>query len=277
MKIFDAHCDTLSTWRPLWSNGGHFDFARALKRGGGAQVMAAFGERQEEQLIRLAKLCDTYREALTGEHASLIPIPAIEGADTVKSLDDAQRLIDLGVRCLGMTWNHDNALAGGCAGHTGLTSLGRDVIALCQSQNVTIDLAHASKKSFWEALDCVKQPVVVTHACMDALRPHERNLDDDQMRALARVGGVVGITFYCPFLEKDLNCTQDGVIRHILHAVNVAGEDAVGLGSDFDGCDALPVGLEDTEHLPRLIEQLPVSDRVREKIAYCNFARILLY
>lgn len=277
MKIFDAHCDTLSAGHPLWSNDGHFDFARALRRGGGAQVMAAFGKRQDSQLHRLADIQGAYQKVLAEGDTTLQLIPALEGADSVSSVEDAQRFLDLGVRCFGLTWNHDNALGGGCAGTNGLTPLGRDVIALCQEQHVTVDLAHASKQSFGDALGCSATPMIVSHTCMDALRSHERNLDDTQLRALAQAGGVAGITFYCPFLEKDRNCTIDSVIQHILYAINTAGEDAVGIGSDYDGCDALPPGLESTEALPELIERIPVSDRVREKIAYCNFARVLVY
>jgi membrane dipeptidase len=205
-------------------------------------------------------------------------VPALEGADTVKDLDGARRFLQLGVRCFGLTWNFDNALGGGCLGNgRGLTPLGRDVIALCESQRVAVDLAHASEKTFYDALECSMSPPVVTHACMAAVRPHPRNLSDGQLRALGQRGGVAGVAFYVPFLTGEASCGLEAVVRHILHAVNVAGEDAVGLGSDFDGCGALPQGLEDTEKLPGLIERLPLPDRVREKVAYCNFARVLIY
>ena len=280
-KIFDAHCDTLSTGRLLWRNEGHFDVERALRRGGGVQMMAAFGEGQEEQLQRLNRERGQMERELG---ADLTLMAALEGADTVRSVEDARRFLDLGVRCFGLTWNFNNALGGGCAGACqGLTELGRKVIALCEEQGVTLDLAHASRETFWSVLECSHHPMVVTHACMDALRPHERNLDDAQLRALGQRGGVVGVTFYRPFLSGDSearsgrDCTLERVVEHICHAVEVAGEDAVGIGSDFDGCDALPLGLEDTLCLPALIESLPFPDRIREKVAYCNFARVLLY
>ncbi|MCL2031257.1 MAG: membrane dipeptidase [Oscillospiraceae bacterium] len=277
MRIFDAHCDTLSAGRPLRRNSGGFDVERAVRRGGGVQVMAAFGEGQEAQLLRLAR----EREALAPSLADsgvLALVPALEGADTVRDLDGARRFLALGVRCFGLTWNHDNALGGGClGGGMGLTDTGRDVIALCESHRVAVDLAHSSETLFWDALECSMRPPVVTHACMAALRPHPRNLSDAQLRALGRRGGVAGVAFHVPFLTGEASCSLERVAEHICHAVNMAGEDAVGIGSDFDGSGALPAGLEETGALPALIERLPLPDRVREKVAYCNFARVLVY
>lgn len=272
MKIFDAHCDTLSAGLALRSNGGGFDAARALRRGGGVQVMAAFGDGQTEQLARFWR----ERGTIPGL-GNLTLIPSLEGADTVHTLEDARRFLRLGVRCFGLTWNQDNALGGGCmGGGAGLTALGRGVVALCEREGVAVDLAHASEAVFYDALACAAKPPVVTHTCAAALCPHPRNLTDGQLRALGDRGGVAGITFHGPFLTADGAAAIDHVVRHICHAVNVAGEDAVGIGSDFDGTDRLPAGLEDTEKLCGLIERLPLSDRIREKVAYCNFARVLI-
>ncbi|MDR1735325.1 MAG: membrane dipeptidase [Oscillospiraceae bacterium] len=273
MKIFDAHCDTLSAGFDLGRGAGQFDTQRAIARGGGVQVMAAFGADQEGQLRRLSGYVTDCREAL--ERGALALIPALEGGDAVTSLEDAERLIGLGVRFFGLTWNNDNALGGGCLGSSGLTALGRGVTELCENRGVTVDLAHASKQTFWDVLNRAKRPPAVTHACAETLRAHMRNLDDSQLRALGERGGVVGITFYVPFLTDTPSLAFDALIAHFRHAVSIAGEDAVGIGSDFDGCDALPPGLEDTSRLPALIERLPFPGRIKDKIAYGNFRRLI--
>ena len=108
----------------------------------------------------------------------------------------------------------------------------------------------------------LRQPIFVSHACCAALCPHRRNLTDEQLRALGQSGGWLGVTLAPAFLRAsavenvaDLN----DVVRHIQHAVNVAGAEAVGLGSDFDGVENLPRGLVGVQSWPRLADALTAA------------------
>jgi membrane dipeptidase len=267
MFIFDAHCDTLSTGRPLWRNDGHVDIERLRARGPCIQVMAAFGKDQPAQLDRLSAASGSLNCSL---------LPAVEGGDTVGSLGDLAPFLSRKPVFFGLTWNHDNALAGGCkGGGGGLTPLGREVAGSLEEAGVVIDLSHASERTFWDILDIVKKPPVVTHACCHALSPHPRNLTDRQLRALANAGGVLGITFYPPFLTGGESASLSDVSRHIEHAVNIMGAEGVGLGSDFDGCDILPAGLSGVQDVPALIDFLPFDNTIKKLVAGVNFLRIL--
>lgn len=266
--ILDAHCDVLSRGLDPLSNRGHFDIRRAMAAGYSGQVFAAFGEEKEAQLARLRELPEVPGFDL---------IPAVEGADEIRHPSDLDAYAALGIRMLGLTWNGDNALAGGCGGSgRGLTELGREIVALCERAGIWVDLAHASPRTFDDALACRTRPVVVSHTCCAALNPHRRNLSDAQLRAVAASGGVTGICYYPPFLTGADSADIRDAARHIMHAVHVAGADHVGLGSDFDGCSRLPSGLQGVEDVPRLIESLPLNGSEREKVAGGNWRRLLL-
>ena len=267
MFIFDAHCDTLSTGRPLWRNGGHVDIERLRARGPGMQVMAAFGKDQMLQLDRLSAASGCLNCAL---------LPAVEGGDTVGTLDDLKPFLAKAPVFFGLTWNHDNRLAGGCkGGGGGLTPLGRDAVRVLEDEGVLIDLSHASERTFWDVLDMARTPPVVTHACCHALCPHPRNLTDSQLKALAQAGGVLGVTFYPPFLTGRDGASLSDVVLHIGHAAAVMGAEHVGLGSDFDGCESLPDGLAGAQDVPALIAALPFERDIKALIAGGNFLRIL--
>lgn len=266
--ILDAHCDTLSAGLGLLANTGHFDMTRAVRAGYSGQVFAAYGPGKREQLRRLAALARI--EGFTA-------IPAVEGADEARSLADIDGYAGLGVRLLGLTWNSDNALAGGCGGAGGgLTELGREVVEYCAALGMLVDLSHCSQKTFEDVAAMRRGPLAVTHACCAALNPHRRNLTDSQLRAVAESGGVVGICYYPPFLTGRNQATLGDIAAHIAHAVRVAGSGHVGLGSDFDGCAPLPDGMDGVQSVPRLLELLPFSADVVDMIAGGNWRRLLL-
>jgi membrane dipeptidase len=267
MFIFDAHCDTLSTGRPLLRNEGHVDIERLRARGPGIQVMAAFGKNQLSQFDRLSAVSGCMNCSL---------LPAVEGGDTIKELSDLKPFLAHNPVFFGLTWNHDNLLAGGCKGNGGgLTALGREAVAALEDAGVLTDLSHASEQTFWDVLEIAKRPPVVTHACCGELCPHPRNLSNRQMSALAEKGGILGITFYPPFLTGKNKAGLNDVVKHIKHAVSVMGIKHVGLGSDFDGCEILPEGLSGVQDVPALINSLPFEEEEKALVAGMNFLRVL--
>ncbi len=267
MFVFDAHCDTLSTGRSLWQNSGHVDIARLRARGPGMQVMAAYGSDQLLQLDRLGAVSGSANCAL---------LPAVEGGDTVENLDGLAPFLSRKPVFFGLTWNHDNRLAGGCKGvGGGLTSFGRDAIRTLENEGILIDLSHASEQTFWDVMEYTRATPVVSHACCAALCSHRGNLNDAQLKELAEAGGVLGITFYPPFLTGRDEASLADVVRHIEHAVSIMGPEHVGIGSDFDGCELLPEGIAGTQDIPSLINALPFDEHTRGLIAGGNFLRIL--
>lgn len=182
---------------------------------------------------------------------------------------------DRGLRFLGLTWNMDNQLAAACGNSGGLTGLGQKVVRLCNRLHVAVDAAHLSEDGFWQLLEESERPIMVSHAACAALLPHKRNLTDSQLRALGQAGGVIGVTFVRDFLRAEEADLSD-VVRHIAHAVEVAGIDAVGIGSDFDGADIAGLrGVQDLPFLWQALAEAGFSQEEIDKISGENFRLFL--
>ena len=156
------------------------------------------------------------------------------------------RFAALGVRYLTLTWMNSNELgdaAGGEPASGGLTDLGREVIAEMETCGMLVDLAHAAPATFWDAVELARRPVIVSHAGTEARGPHPRNLSDEQIRAVAATGGIVGIAFYPAYLDPTHGrCGRDAIVEHLLRVLEVAGPETAALGSDLDGFPCLPDG-----------------------------------
>ena len=133
-----------------------------------------------------------------------------------------------------------------------LTDHGRDLIdGLCH-ERVLVDLAHINRPGFLEAAERATRPVIVSHTGVRGAHDVWRNIDDDQLRAVADTGGVICIIFAPVFLNAGLFGTCDGVVTHIQHVINTVGEDHVGIGTDLDGFVVPPTDFPDISHMPRL-------------------------
>ena len=183
----------------------------------------------------------------------------MENASPIQeSLSLLRTFYRLGVSYMTLTHNGDNAVADSAAEGTrwgGLSPFGREVVAEMNALGMMIDLSHASDKTFWDCLELSKAPVVATHSSCRALCGHRRNLTDDMLKALGEKDGYVGINFYPYFLSdrydehKDWRPGVKEIVDHIDHAVSLAGIDHVGIGSDFDGIEVCPEGLEDISRI----------------------------
>jgi membrane dipeptidase len=166
---------------------------------------------------------------------------SLEGGEPLEG-DPARldELWELGVRLVGLTWNFPNAFAGGIdSPDEGLTDAGRALVDRVGELGGLVDLAHASEPTFAEAVERARH-VLVSHACCRALRDHPRNLSDDQLRALAARGGVVGVMALA--LTVGEPATVERLVDHVDHAVETIGIEHVTLGADFiDQVDALVV------------------------------------
>lgn len=200
--------------------------------------------------------------------------------------------------------------------HGGLTDFGREVVREMNRIGMIVDISHVSDETFWDALKVTQKPVIASHSSCRALADVRRNMTDDMIRALAKNGGVIGINFYSGFLDADFNrrlnvgkpprpgpeagadpyrvamerykafitmsklppLPLEKLIDHIDHAVKLAGPDHVGLGSDFDGIEASPAGMEDATKIPnitRALLQRGYSESDIKKILGGNFLRVL--
>ncbi len=162
-----------------------------------------------------------------------------------------QHFAQRGVVYITLCHNGDNDICDSARGentHHGVSQFGEKVIHRMNDEGIMVDLSHAAEKSFYDALDISRTPIVCSHSNARALCDVPRNLTDDQMRALAHKGGVMQITLYHGFLRKQGEATVMDAIDHLEHAISIMGIDHVGIGTDFDG-DGTVRGCADASEL----------------------------
>ena len=176
--------------------------------------------------------------------------------------------------------NGDNDLCDSARGngeHGGISPLGEQVIHEMNRTGMMVDLSHASEKSFYDALEISRTPIVCSHSSSRALCNHPRNLTDEQMKALASKGGVAQVTLYNGFLKEEGMATIQDAITHLNHMVDVMGIEHVGIGTDFDG-DGGIIGCASASELINFTRHL-LKERYSEedirRIWGGNFLRVM--
>ncbi|MFB3825678.1 MAG: dipeptidase [Bryobacteraceae bacterium] len=140
--------------------------------------------------------------------------------------------------------------------HHGLTRFGKEVVREMNRLGMLVDVSHVSDKTFWDVLGASSKPVFASHSSCRALADMPRNMTDEMIAAMAKKGGVIQINAGCGFLKRGARATVADVVAHIDHVVKIAGTGAVGIGTDFDGVECTPVGLEDVSKFPNLTRAL---------------------
>jgi membrane dipeptidase len=213
-----------------------------------------------------------------GARAGLL---GLEGVHALEGdLDNLDRLAARGLRLCGISHFSKNPAAHPAIGlgrddRQGLTPFGEAIIDRCHDLGVLVDLAHINRVGFLEAARSSRDPVVVSHTGVCGVTDIRRNIDDEQIRAVADTGGVVGIIFAFNFVG---GTTLEAVVNHIEHTVRVGGEDCAALGSDFDGAIVPVRGLSDVADLPNLTAALlarGLRPEVVQKILGGNVMRVL--
>lgn len=314
MFLLDSHCDTPTQILrgrnlALDNEGAHVDFPKISRGGVDAAFFALYvpadlegeGAYSHAELL-LNSLKDTLRAnsdkavlTLTVEQAYENKAEGLfsvflgleNGSPIGTSLDRLDYFYDAGVRYMTLCHSADNQICDSCASTVkrwrGLSPFGREVVSRMNSLGMLVDVSHISDEAFYDVLECSTRPVVATHSCCRALAGHPRNMSDDMIKALASKGGVIQINFYPVFLDdsfKELEMytaarpSYKRIADHIDHVVSLVGVDHVGIGSDFDGIDVTPDGLEDISMMPLLFEELRsrgYREADLEKIASGNF------
>ena len=209
-------------------------------------------------------------------------ILACEGGEMLKGdlnvlaeFDDDVRL-----RLLTLTWNFENEIgtAAKVNATEGLKPFGVELLAEMDRRGICADVSHLNEAGFWDVIRHAKLPPVASHSNCRWLCDVPRNLWKDQVKAIIERGGFIGVNFYSDFLASDGRATLEDVLRNIDEICALGGEDAVGFGSDFDGIDVWPEGLDHPGKLPGLLELLRergYTQEQLEKIAGRNYWRVL--
>ena len=347
--MFDAHADSLQRALDLGhdlasSGAGQLDLERGQAGGLGALVFVAWVDPKYMQAgaggasARARQLLSAFDELVRGRpdrvlavrHAQdldrareigvVAGVAGIEGGHALEeSLEELERFHGLGVRVLTLVWNNHLSWIRSCQDGAdasipaGLSSFGKSIVERMNALGMVVDLSHAGKRSYLDALEISSKPVIASHSGCKRLNEHPRNLDDEQLRALSKNGGVVGIAFCTGFLDEDArraeiefrkgaqyqelrgaNDTEkflrqselierelpalsaERVVDHIAHAAYVAGIEHVGLGSDYDGIERTPLGLGDANYvvLAELMERRGFQEREIRAVLGENLQRV---
>jgi len=258
----------------------------------------------------MAKVVDRSGLADAFSGGPIAALIGLEGADPLGGrAENLRRFFDLGVRDLIFAWK-DNPFSGTAFGQDRpLSPEGKRLLGLAEELGVMVDVSHLSDSAFHDVVAMARRPFIASHSNCRAICPHPRNLTDPMIRGLADAGGVMGMNLAPLFLdpeyqrmaaplveaagkpgisEEEKNRLRsevdrlprpglDWAVRHILYAIDVGGEDAVGLGGDLDGISKTPLGIETVADYPRLVDLLweaGLSERQVEKVCYRNFLRV---
>ncbi len=229
--------------------------------------------------IGIAKTpADLYQNKQAGRKSIMLGIE--NGYAIGKDISNVERFRNRGVVYMTLCHNGDNDICDSAKGnneHGGVSAFGEQVIQEMNRVGMMVDLSHAGEKSFYDAIDISKLPIVCSHSSSRLLCDHPRNLTDDQMRRLAQSGGVAQVTFYDGFLKKEGGATIIDAVHHLNHMVDVMGIEHVGIGTDFDG-DGGVTGIASASELINFTRQLlqqRYSDHDIELIWGANFLRVM--
>ncbi len=307
MLILDAHCDTITTimksGEGLQKNDCHIDLTRLKEFDSYVQFFAAFISPEHARMGALSRtlsiidklyqeialnknditLCRNYQDIIkAGQDKKVAAVLTIEGGEALEgSLPALRMLYELGVRGMTLTWNYRNQIADGVLdgmSKGGLTPFGREVVGEMNRLGMLVDISHLSETGFWDVISLSKAPIIASHSNAKKLCSHVRNLTDRQLLALKETGGVTGLNLYPLFLADSGKANIKDAVSHIEYIVSLTGEDTLGLGSDFDGIECAPEGLEGVQFYPVLLNELlklNYSEALVRKIAGGNFLRVI--
>ncbi|MEZ4445470.1 MAG: membrane dipeptidase [Polyangiaceae bacterium] len=246
------------------------------------RLKALFAEVDDQ--FALVRNVAEYRAARdAGKHAAFV---GIQGGNALDESLDALDLIedDLIVR---ITLVHLSSSRLGITSapikgaDTGLSDFGRDYLKRLDEKKILVDLAHISKKGFWDAVATHDRslPLIVTHTGVSGVHEHWRNLDDDQLRAIADSGGTVGVMYQSSFLgDAYWGGTAASIVDHLDHIIATVGDDHASLGSDWDGAIVPPRDMPTCLELPRLVQIMldrGWKEETVRKVLGGNFLRVV--
>lgn len=273
MFIADTHADTLFAMGVAHAAKLAITPERLCRGGVTLQTLALWtgpeGNKGDVEAIVQAELAqlsaleaaglrqvDDPAQAREGESCFML---SVEGGEVFEAgLHTVEAWRNRGVRMAALTWNNDNLLGhpAKSGSDEGLTVYGIQVAREMQRVGIAVDVSHLNEASFWDLFARGSRPPMASHSCVRSLCDHFRNLNDDQIEAMVQYGGYIGVNFYPAFLSEDGRATARTVAEHIDYICQMGGAEIVGLGSDFDGIECAPRGLEHPGDLPNLFNEL---------------------
>ncbi len=257
MNFFDLHCDTafelLKQKTTLQNSDLTVNFQDGKCFENWYQTFAIWINDTCENPFKLyQKTLLNLQENLKSKPSNLTQIFSVEGGRIIEN--DLERLDILKkdkIKFLTLTWNGENAIGGGCKSDKDLTEFGKKVINKLNRLKIATDLSHANKKTFYAAIEIADFPIATHSNCFE-IHPHERNLTAQQMRLISQKNGIIGLTFYPPFLGENV---FEKIYENIYYLCENELENNIAIGSDFDGAK-MSETLDKINKIPNLYEFL---------------------
>ncbi len=294
MNLFDLHCDTLyrtfTENKSIITNDCEISVQRADIFDNWIECMAVWipDEIRGKAAEKLVENCYNHLQKEIAESEGSVAqtdcigdiktkkniILTIEGGAALNGkLENISKYRRMGVRAMTLTWNGGCEIGGGADVKTssGLTDFGRAVIPEMEKQGIVVDVSHASDKLFYDVAEIAKRPFVATHSNSRAVCAHRRNLTDEQFEIIIKSGGIVGLNFHKYFLSEDSQSLCD-IIKHAEHFLSIGGENALSIGSDFDGGE-LPDDMKSISDIEKVRDEflrLNYNEELVNKIFYEN-------
>ena len=232
-------------------------------------------KQNSDKMTKVTNYREMTRALQEGKIASFLTVEGGEALDG--GIECVQRLYDLGVRCLTLTWNFKNKIACGIFDDDkdeGVSEYGKEVIREMNRLNMLIDVSHIANRSFWDVMELSQKPVIATHSNSKAIADYRRNLTDAQFKAIVQSGGMVGLNMCALFLNISNKADVTDILKHIEHFLVLGGENHIGLGADFDGIDDTPDDIPSVDKMYLLADALcheGYSNELIHKIMYKNY------
>jgi len=304
----------------------------------GKNVAFAFANRQIDSLYAIVNRNPSYMQLANNysdlkkavKQHKLACMIGVEGGHMIEdNINYLDSLYKRGARYLTLTWNNSTSWATSAKDEVknpnlafkGLTPFGKQIVQRMNALGMLVDLSHVGEQTFYDAIATSTKPIIVSHSCVHKLCGHLRNLKDDQIKAVAKNGGVIHLNFYSGFLDSSYMKNKEAfllqykpivdslklkgvpeyeledvvmsmypkeanklrppfelLMQHIDYIKNLVGADYIGLGSDFDGIESAPIGLDGVQNFPSITEALlkrGYTTTEVKKILGLNFLRVL--
>ena len=228
----------LKEWLNNFSNNNVSGLLANLYYMSPEEMQEEMGNVEINVLEMFKKSTSLFKEYLPNEKV----IYSIEGCDYIKDINELEELYNLGLRNILLVWNSPNKYGSGNRGDYGLTDLGKEFLIKAIDLGISIDMSHMNKKTFYDTIELIKEEkrkgkqvkVLASHSNCYEICHHQRNLDDEQLKALKEVNGLLGLVSYVPFVKdaEDERDPKEVYLSHIEHAISILGIDNVGVSSD---------------------------------------------
>ncbi|MBR1738291.1 MAG: dipeptidase [Firmicutes bacterium] len=295
-KIFDAHCDTVTTaiskGEKLRKNNLHNDIERLAEFEKAVQVFAIWFDKEDcENLYESAERAidffkkqadenrDIFNVIYNGEELeksrNVGGILSIEGCEILEgNKENISRLYEKGIRIMTICWNYENELGYGAATEIkkGLKKFGMECVEEMNRCGIIADISHLNEQGAYDVCQRAEK-VIASHSNAKRVCGHLRNLTDEQIKMIKEKNGMIGINLYPPFLSEDTKAGIYDIEKHIEHISEIAGENNIGFGCDFDGIDDVPENISSISDIYKVRDAIErdFGEKFADKIFFDNF------